>query len=383
MRQQRVSILDSFRFIAIMAVMFMHFTYRWTPPANPTNLYPYGNFFNGIFYYGYLGVQFFYIISGFVISYTLENTEGIAAFFKNRFIRLFPPMLLCTCITYFVAVTMDSNHYFENAHSLRNFLPSLTFTKPSLWVAYTGKDWSYISLSYWSLWVEVQFYVIAAILFYYNRKFFFRNLILVTIFISLANYIPDKFIDPASYPGSSRWARMILTRWYYNRLHFDIKQYLSWFAIGVVFHHLYKERGLRIKSLTGAGVVFIFLNQFYQCENIPIKVAYLIMLALFSCMVYRPKWLFFLDNPFYKRVGVISYTIYLIHEIIGVLLINKYGAYLGKWSPIAPFIVAAIIIAFAELSYRLYEKNAGKLLKRILFRPKVNKKPAKLAPVES
>jgi peptidoglycan/LPS O-acetylase OafA/YrhL len=370
MKKERVEILDSFRFIAILAVMLMHYTFRWTPPAYPRNLYPYGNFFGTTFYYGYLGVEFFFIISGFVISYTLENTMGISAFLKNRFIRLFPPMLLCSLITYFICIAMDKTGAFPNAHSVYNFLPSLTFVQPGLWSLVLHRPLSYISLSYWTLWVEVQFYVIAAMLFYTNKRMFLRNLVLLTIVLNIFNYIPDRFIDPETYHHLPGWLNMILTRWFYNRLHFDIKLYISWFSIGVVFHRMYKEKKFPLRSLTGVGVLIIFFNQLYLCGNFQIGIIYLIMIGLFFCMVYHRNILFFLDQPVFRRIGVISYTVYLIHEIIGVLIINKYGGYLGKASFLSPFIAIVLIIVFAELSYRFYEKKASFLLKKLLFKAK-------------
>ena len=350
----------------------MHFTYRWTPPATTENLYPYENLYGATFYYGYLGVEFFFIISGFVISYTLENTNGMASFLKNRFIRLFPPMLLCSLITFSICILFDDKIIFENAHIVRNFLPSLTFTNPSLWEAVTHKHFSFISFSYWSLWVEVQFYIVSAILFFSNRKQFLRNLILATIVINLLNYIPVRVINPASYDNLPNWVNSFLTLLYYNRLHFNLNAYISWFAIGVIFHHLFKKREVRIKSLTGVGILFIFLNQLYLCAELQVRITYLIMIGLFFCMVYRIKYLNFLDNPIFRRIGVISYSIYLIHEVIGVLLINKYGGYLGKWSPISPFLAIVFVIVFAELSYRFYEKKATRMLKTILFRTRAN-----------
>src|SRR4051812_27279825 len=87
--KKRIVLLDSFRCIAILLVVFYHFTYRWTSPHATINLYPYKNWYGNISEYGLLGVSFFFIISGFVISFTLESTDSISAFYKNRFIRLF------------------------------------------------------------------------------------------------------------------------------------------------------------------------------------------------------------------------------------------------------------------------------------------------------
>jgi peptidoglycan/LPS O-acetylase OafA/YrhL len=179
MNKPRVEILDSFRCIAItlVSVMLYHYMYRWTYPFNPGNLYPYGNFFGTTFKYGNLGVQFFFIISGFVISYTLENTEGALSFFTNRFIRLFPPMVLCSVVTFFVCSWVDKS-LFQDSQRLKDFLPSLTFINPKVWTAVTGKQFDWISLSYWSLWVEVQFYMIAACIYFSNLKKFFNRSIL-------------------------------------------------------------------------------------------------------------------------------------------------------------------------------------------------------------
>jgi len=55
----------------------------------------------------------------------------------------------------------------------------------------------------------------------------------------------------------------------------------------------------------------------------------LFMFTLFLLMIYRKKYLLFLEKPFLSWIGVVSYSIYLIHEDIGVLLINKYGKYMA------------------------------------------------------
>jgi peptidoglycan/LPS O-acetylase OafA/YrhL len=61
---------------------------------------------------------------------------------------------------------------------------------------------------------------------------------------------------------------------------------------------------------------------------------------------------------------------YLIHEVTGVLLINRYGVYLGRWAPLSLPIMIFLIIVFAELSYRFYERKTALFLKKVLYRSK-------------
>jgi peptidoglycan/LPS O-acetylase OafA/YrhL len=90
-KESRIDILDSYRFIAILSVMLYHYYSRWTPPQNNVSYYPYGSGYDH-FSLGWLGVQFFFIISGFVIAFTLTRTGSFTEFWKKRLIRLLPSM---------------------------------------------------------------------------------------------------------------------------------------------------------------------------------------------------------------------------------------------------------------------------------------------------
>jgi peptidoglycan/LPS O-acetylase OafA/YrhL len=362
--QKRIKMLDSFRFLAIISVIFFHYTYSWTPPNSDHNLYPYGSFYGSIFKYGFLGVQFFFIISGFVISYTLENTAGAAAFLKNRLIRLFPPIVCWSVVTFLTFLLLDSNNVFPNAHKLKNLLFSLTFINPEIGTVVFKTRFDWLNGSYWSLWVEVQFYVVAAILFYLSKATFLRNMLVLSVLLFLINFIPEHFLQPIhinQVPATT--VGLLYKARYFNSL-FNLTHYISFFASGVVFHHLFKGGRLNLTTILLSG--FIFIGQLYISFTLQEKLIFLIMLLLFAVMIYKRKWLFFLDNPLFIRIGMISYSIYLAHEDIGILLINKYGGYLGKWSFISPILVCAIIILAAELSYRFIEQRAGRMLKRWL-----------------
>lgn len=52
MKAERVDLLDSFRFLAILSVMLVHLTIRWSPPFYPVDVYPYNHLF--LAYYSHM-----------------------------------------------------------------------------------------------------------------------------------------------------------------------------------------------------------------------------------------------------------------------------------------------------------------------------------------
>jgi peptidoglycan/LPS O-acetylase OafA/YrhL len=346
MKAERVPLLDSFRFLAIMSVMLVHLTIRWAPPFYPVDVYPYGHFFSLLFAYGGMGVHFFFIISGFVIAVTLERTSGAITFFGNRFVRLFPPMLLCSFITIVLGAMLDNKHLFPFSYSVRNLLPSLTFTNPDLWARALHRPFGYISASYWSLWVEVQFYFLAAVIYFGAKKDFLRNLLVVTVLVMAVGWIPLP-------PRLQAMAGL-----------FNLTGFIGWFAVGAFFHSLYKKDSRSIRPVDLVMPALVVFNIFIRLDNIG-RLIFLLMLCLFIMLVFAPHRLGWLDNPLFSRLGVLSYTAYLIHDSNGALLISKYGGLLGRWSPLCVPVIITLVFVFADWSYRRYERRAAALLKSL------------------
>src|SRR5436190_10531242 len=92
--------LDLLRFIAACAVMLFHYTFRGPRDGFWQASFP---FLDQISRYGYLGVQVFFILSGFVILLTAyeKNAMGFA---MARFVRLFPAYWICVTLTTAVVV---------------------------------------------------------------------------------------------------------------------------------------------------------------------------------------------------------------------------------------------------------------------------------------
>lgn len=338
--------MDSFRFIAITGVLLYHFTYRWSVPSTGGRVCPYGQYFGNIFRLGSLGPHFFFIISGFVITLTLEKTKTPGAFAKARFLRLFPALLLCTLLTFLIGIALDNDAIFPAAFPIRNFLPSLTLVSPSVWNLLNIHGLGWINGSYWSLWTELQFYALSGLVYFLNKKRYLRNMLWLTLGLCCTRSIPGlKTVAEA----------------------FNITFFIPLFMMGILFYQLYQIRHgkpasvIRLSKQPLILTLLLFLYLSAYSPDYQTVIAYACMIVLFLLMIYRKSFLFFLDNRFLVRIGVISYTIYLIHENVGILLIHTYGGYLGKYSPLSPFIVTGLIWLFSEYSYRLYEQPLSRL----------------------
>lgn len=373
MKKSRIGILDGFRGIAILSVLCFHFFSRWTPPNNAISLYPYNNNYD-YFTYGRLGVQFFFIISGFVIFYTLENTDKFKLFWKKRLIRLWPSIIIVSIITFIFFNVFDNTFIFPESHYSRNFLPSLTFIIPGFFNAICSKPhyFGYINGVYWSLWPEIQFYFFVSILFYANKEQFLRNF----IFVSFPLMIINAFFLHVIGGGHKFYFDVpeVLTSFYQTWIMniFNLVLYLPAFAIGIFIYQLFKSKNNNVfPSLfikISIGVLLLFF--IYSGENMAIRIIYFFMFLLFVCFVYFPDKLSFLENKLMLRIGVCSYFLYLIHENIAVFIINRLGNYFYPAYFILPLILVFLMVALSILYTENIDRKINSYLKKIFLTKK-------------
>lgn len=354
MENSRISLLDSFRAIAILLVMLFHYFSRWF------SLYPYGDKYN-FFSYGNMGVHFFFIISGFVILYTLEFTSSLAVFWKKRMVRLFPSMLIASIITYVVLSFFDKALLFPTSHFFKNIIASVTFIQPDLLSSLTGHiiEFDYISGSYWSLWVEIQFYLFVSFIYFLCKKsfifvFFGATFILIASQFLLSHVYIDNSVIKA-------------IKAIYNIFNFVVA--LPFFCCGIIFYIFYKNKMSNTKTEIYIKIYFIFLVifQVYSYRSQPLKSLLVVFfLLMFFALIYFPKILSFINNKVLVQIGISSYFLYLIHENIGVLIINRWGTTFAGIEFILPILIIlflAIISIF--YTFRIEKKINNFLKKRI------------------
>jgi peptidoglycan/LPS O-acetylase OafA/YrhL len=133
---ERIPEIDALRFAAATAVVLYHFTYRAAFAELST-----------VTRYGYLGVPLFFMLSGFVILWSSEH-RTVREFAVSRVSRLYPSFWLAVALTTAVVAAAS-----RGSVTLREFVANLTMV-PNL----AGVP--YLDTVYWTLFVELKFYLL-------------------------------------------------------------------------------------------------------------------------------------------------------------------------------------------------------------------------------
>jgi peptidoglycan/LPS O-acetylase OafA/YrhL len=359
--RSRIEILDGLRVLAIMMVMIFHFYARYQG-----KYYTYDFKVPSILIHGRLGVQLFFVISGFVITLTLAKSKTFLEFMTKRLIRLLPGMVICATFTFIFFLVFDKNNLIPQCKSIYNLLLSFTFISPALVNKILGTDLQYIDGSYWTIWTELQFYVLAGIIYFLSPKNFMRNyLVLVALtFPAVQFFIHPYFTGQASElfgTHAVETARNVLKV-------FNLFIENCWFLAGIILNKIhYGKAQDRKLLLLFAG---IFVVEMLVLSNIQITFILLTLLSIFLLFIYKPTYLAFLSNRTLSKVGVASYSIYLIHEYNGYLIMDRLAPSFGSYNWLIPVSLIVISTYFAIWSYKYLETPAMEKLKRLLLRRK-------------
>jgi peptidoglycan/LPS O-acetylase OafA/YrhL len=346
MVKQKNTLIQFLRGIAILSVIGYHFFARWTVPIHHENLYPWGKALAGVIplKYGYLGVQLFFVISGFVIATTLVNSSNFLVFWKKRFIRLFPSLVIIMPILFLTQKFFGIKPYDYGSQNPFSIVTSVMLIHPSLTqsISSNQSEIGWITGVLWSLWCEIHFYLLISFIYFFARKKNYMKIFVISAFAISAFGIFD--ITSIDFFASHPVINSLLA----------LRQYIIWFGIGVIFSAAHQARsfnGLRLLLLTFSSFAIIIENlragriSFY--ENIWVTLFCILTFMAFYFISSDRQLTSSLFKPI-SSIGNASYEIYLWHESIFLTLLVVYAkltpSTLLQWFPLFVFILLVSFI---------------------------------------
>ena len=355
----KIAGVQALRGIAIFMVAAFHFTTRYLATAqSPTILYPYGSFFEPLaplLNQGRLGVELFFLISGFVISLTLTKAKTWREFGLKRVIRLWPALLLALPLIWLVLQFAPG---FE-ASSNRPFdlLWSLTLINPAVLTGLSGGVFApnYTTGVLWSLSVELMFYLLAALT-YYGTRNFLRSQILVAAALLPFAVLSYQPVWPANTP-------MLLTLQPLVQLSANY----FWFLGGVAcFTIRFRDGGAKIWVLyVSCWLATCITAWAEQQKDLPWLLVVNTLIFALCASVALGNWALLAWKPL-VALGDVSYEFYLVHEALGISLLQLIAtntSWNSPWLAVLPMVIA-VPLAYAIKRY--WSDLVGKRWRQLL-----------------
>jgi|ETNmetMinimDraft_33_1059910.scaffolds.fasta_scaffold20405_2 peptidoglycan/LPS O-acetylase OafA/YrhL len=318
-----ISSLDLFRGIAGYGVAICHFYYYLFKL----------NYFQ---FYSIFFVEFFFVLSGFVLTPQLQrvynNTKNAKIFYFRRWLRTIPPYLIALVCYSIVFLKFDINtlkYLLFIQNTFNNFVDS---------------DYFYIA---WSLSIEEFFYLIFPIfLIVFNKNKFIHIIILFILIIYgikigylLLNNIDREFYRIGTFLRLDSIAFGVLTRIYFSKIRNSLINMLS--IILVVFLVYYFSQDY--ENLTTVKLfLFILLIQYFSVNIIIIFVNFDRLIA--NTFLIR----------FFSILSKQTYSVYLFHFVI-IYLISLNSFLLNNEFIFIFYLI--FLFLFSSFFYYVFEKN--------------------------
>jgi peptidoglycan/LPS O-acetylase OafA/YrhL len=336
--------LTSFRFIAALAVLFSHLGFF----ANHEALKP---VYDRLFYEGYLGVSFFFLLSGFILTYNYMerikgfNNQGLGKYYISRVARIYPVHLA----TFLCALALDlignpNGSLMKavlNITLLQGFVPD-----QSIFYSYNGVSWSLSN--------EMFFYLLFPMLLVLARRAeIWRHWSAIAsgmLILWITAAIPVFFVQQGE-----------LAYWFFKIFPlYRIGEFMIGMLLGMLFLHL-KERGEAIRkawfSWMEAGAVALFIAMIWLYPSIHAKVHYdsILYVPVFSALIFifayqRGIVSALVSGTCFVFLGEISYSMYMVHGFIISIVIHQ-----TPFEELYPLVTAGgIIVISIAVSALLY-----------------------------
>jgi len=344
--RDRLYEIDLLRITAALSVVIYHYTFSGYARHLTSIAYP---ALSVVTRYGYLGVDMFFTISGFVVLLSAWGRRP-HEFVISRIVRLYPAYWVAVTLTTIVAITLSRGLFRVTPIQ---YVANMTMLNS---VAHIAN----IDVVYWTLYTEIRFYFLIFVLAWVGIT---RSRVVALLWTWLA---ATAIIEAHVLPAGIATTLDILVQ----------AQWSHYFIAGMALCLIYRTRFSwqlgAILALAYANAVYQAINfghlvagRYHQTLHSPVIAAVItvifIVMTLIALRVTRQ-----LGRPWFAVAGALTYPLYLVHAYNGFVIINLIGRYLNRWVLLVVMVAGMCTVAYAI--HRLIEARLAGRLKRALTR---------------
>nr|WP_276515396.1 acyltransferase [Actinomadura coerulea] len=338
------------RFAAALAVVLYHFTGfggagAW--PAPSQDVFPE---IAPVTRFGYLGVDLFFVISGFVILMSAWG-RGPGEFGISRLVRLMP--------AYWVSVLLGAAVYavFRMGHGV----PGLIV--PNLTMLQGGLGLRNVDAVYWTLWVELHFYVLAAVL--AGIGITYRSCLVFMAAWMLGGVFADE--------ADNRILQVML-----------VPTWSCYFIAGMALYMIHRfGPTLLLWGYVAASYLIALRWGAWRAEHVfggaDETVVGAVITGIFAVMILVATGrLSRLRRRGMSVLGALTYPLYLVHSQLALPLLDAVYPGLDRWTALAVVIGTSLLAAYAV--HRLVERPGAAWMRARLMASLKPMRPPEEAP---
>jgi len=337
--------IDLLRFLAALSVVFFHYTFRgyaadnYSPLAFPE--------LGQVTRYGYLGVELFFIISGYVVLLSAQG-KTVRQFVLSRITRLYPAFWVACTLTFVVARIWgpgpaDTQMSPELHVGLGQYLYNMTMLQEFLGTPN-------VDGVYWTLTIEMTFYFLVSLLIAYR--------LMQHLDLCLALWLGYVLLPGVAHDNTP-FATLLFP------------SFAPYFVAGMLFYLLQQPQGRtwrRYLLLAVAYLLAVHLARVQAGENgvsyhapVSANVASGVV-TLFFVVFYAitNRWISLSRFGWLAWLGTLTYPLYLLHSNIAFIAFHRLQQAVGKYWLLAGALASMLVAA--RLVHVFVEKRFSKLL---------------------
>jgi len=361
--------LDLLRAIAIIWVMLFHATKYGTPSREFSAL-------------GWMGVDLFFVLSGFLIGsqlfklVALKQEINLSKFYLNRVFRILPAYIVVLTIYFLVPFTREGN-------GLQPLWQFLSFSVNLFIDTSSSNTFSHV----WSLCIEEYFYLFfpIVVLLLMHRSSFAKILVLSLFIVAFGMYLRgyiwvnelgwgQSYIEKIYYPTYTRLDGLLAGVLIAALKVFKPKLW------DFVMNHSNKVLLVGLSGLTLA--VWLFKARFGYMATVigfPILSCSFAFIVAGASSPYSVLGKYKVPGSYF--VATLAYSLYLTHKSVFYMVNTTVGEQLSENGYVAFFVYGVAVFLVAFILYVIVERPLLKLRTAVIAWD--NRKPQKVAEINS